>query len=493
MQDPFTLKTGSSRISSPLVYFLLFVSLIGIGYFIADQGIIAIAALLVLPFGFFFLVKVFENPINSFFAVYIANFVVLGLNRYMLDAPLGLIVDSLLALTYISLIFHYFYKKIDWSKLNNMVVIAAVIWAAYGLLEVVNPIVVSRSAWLYSARGVSFYMLMTVVLVFLLLDKYKYFKTFLYMWAFFEIAGALKAMVQIYIGLDPYEQYWLNVIGYTTHVLFGQLRAFSFFSDAGQFGASQAHMSMVAGIIFITTKSNKERVLFGITTVLCFWGMILSGTRGVWGVLAGAGAFYLATTRNYKLFMLGIISGVLVFSFFRYTYIGQGIYFINRMRTAFDPKNASLVIRLENRAKLRPYLATRPFGGGIGNAGKKAIRFAPNAFLSNIATDSWYVEIWAEQGVVGLTLHLTLVALILIKGAYISMFRIRDPALQGKTLAVLSGIFGIMISSYGNGVFGQMPTGLLIYSSMAFAFMGPQFDAEIREANVNNKLTSSIS
>jgi len=84
MQDPFTLKTGASRISSPLVYFLLFVSLIGIGYFIADQGIIAIAALLVLPFGFFFLVKVFENPINSFFAVYIANFVVLGLNRYML-------------------------------------------------------------------------------------------------------------------------------------------------------------------------------------------------------------------------------------------------------------------------------------------------------------------------------------------------------------------------------------------------------------------------
>lgn len=487
MQDPFALKTGASRISYPLVYFLLFVSLIGIGYFIADQGILAVAAFLVLPFGFFFLVKVFENPVFCFFSVYVVNFVVLGLNRYMLDAPLGLAVDGLLALTYISLIFHFFYKKIDWSKLNNLVVIAAIIWASYGILEVVNPIVVSRSAWLYSARGVSFYMLMTVVLVFLLLDRYKFFRAFLYMWALFEVAGALKAMVQIYIGLDPYEQYWLNVIGYSTHVLFGQLRAFSFFSDAGQFGASQAHMAMVAGIIFITTKSNKERILFGITAVLCFWGMILSGTRGVWGVLAGAGAFYLATTRNYKLFMVGIVSGILVFSFFRYTYIGQGIYFINRMRTAFDPKNPSLVIRLENRAKLRPYLATRPFGGGIGNAGKKAIRFAPNAFLSNIATDSWYVEIWAEQGVIGLTLHLTLVALILIKGAYISMFRVRDPALQGKMMAILAGIFGIMISSYGNGVFGQMPTGILIYSCMSFAFMAPQFDAEISAANIRKK------
>ncbi|NQV03198.1 MAG: O-antigen ligase family protein, partial [Bacteroidia bacterium] len=322
---------------------------------------------------------------------------------------------------------------------------------------------------------------------------YKYFKIFLYMWGSFEMAGALKAMMQIYIGLDPYEQYWLNVFGYTTHVLFGQLRAFSFFTDAGQFGASQAHMVMVAAIIVISTKSNKERVFFTLTTILCFWGMLLSGTRGVWGVLAGAGAFYLATTRNYKLFMLGVIAGILVFSFFRYTYIGQRYYFIRRMRTAFDPNNPSLVIRLENRAKLRTYLAARPFGGGIGNAGKKARRHSPNAFLSNIATDSWYVEIWAEQGVVGLTLHLALVAMILIKGAYISMFRIRDPALQGKMLAILSGIFGIMLSSYGNGVFGQMPTGILVYSSMAFAFLGPKFDAELRAAKVTNELSSSRS
>ncbi|MBE0646840.1 MAG: O-antigen ligase family protein [Bacteroidales bacterium] len=481
MQDPFTSKTGAYRISYPLVSFLLFLSLVGVGYFIADMGIIAVAALLILPFGFFFLVKIFENPVYSFFSVYIANFTVLGINRYIMDAPLGLTVDALLALTYVTVFFHYFYKQFDWSKLNNMVVIAAVIWASYGILQLFNPIVVSRFAWLYSARGASLYMLLTVMLVFILMDKYKYFKTFLYLWAFFEMAGALKAMVQIYVGLDPYEKYWLNVVGYSTHVMFGQLRAFSFFTDAGQFGASQAHTAMVAAIIVISTKSNMERVFFFLTAVLCFWGMLLSGTRGVWGVIGGAGAFYLATTRNYRLFIFGAISGILVFSFFRYTYIGSGIYFVNRMRTAFDPKNPSLIMRLENRAKLRPYLATRPFGGGIGNAGTKAKVYAPNAFLSNIATDSWYVEIWAEQGVVGLALHLALVSMILIKGSYISMFRIRDPALQGKMAAILSGIFGIMVSSYGNGVFGQMPTGLVVYSCMAFAFMGPQFDAEIQE------------
>ena len=486
MQNPFTLRTGASRISYPLVYFLLFVSLLGVGYFISSYGIVAVAAFLVLPFGFFYLVKVFESPVFSFFSVYLANFLVLGLNRYFMNVPMGVVVDSLFALTYVSVIFHYFYKKIDWSKLNNIVVIAALIWAGYGLLELFNPVVSSRFAWLYSVRGVSFFMLWTVVLVFLLLDKYKYFKLFIYLWMFIEVAGALKAMGQIYVGLDPFEQYWLDVWGYSTHVLFGQLRAFSFFTDAGQFGATQGHMSMVAGIMFISTKSNKERIIFAIVAILCFWGMILSGTRGTWGVLAGAGIFYVVTTRNFKLILLSVFAGVLIFSFFRYTYIGQSIYFINRMRTAFDPNNASLVIRLQNRAKLRPYLAVRPIGGGIGNAGSKAKRHSPNSFLANTATDSWYVEIWAEQGIVGLVLHLTLVCLILIKGAYISMFRIRDPALQGKLLALLSGIFGIMVSSYGNGVYGQMPTGMIVYSSMAFVFLGPIFDKQLREGKASD-------
>jgi O-antigen ligase len=151
------------------------------------------------------------------------------------------------------------------------------------------------------------------------------------------------------------------------------------------------------------------------------------------------------------------------------------------MRTAFDPKNESLIARLQNRAKLRPYLNARPFGGGIGNAGAKAQRFTPNTFLANIATDSWYVEIWAEQGVVGLALHLALMGFILVKGSYIVIHRIRDPGLKGKMMALLSGIFGIMASSYGNGVFGQMPTGLIMYSSMAFIFMAPKLDEEIAE------------
>ena len=58
------------------------------------------------------------------------------------------------------------------------------------------------------------------------------------------------------------------------------------------------------------------------------------------------------------------------------------------MRTAFNPNDPSLQVRIENQKKLSVYLATRPFGGGIGLAGVKAKAYLPNAFLSNIATDS---------------------------------------------------------------------------------------------------------
>jgi len=36
-----------------------------------------------------------------------------------------------------------------------------------------------------------------------------------------------------------------------------------------------------------------------------------------------------------------------------------------------------------------------------------------------------------------------------------------------------------MGSSYGNGVLGQMPTGIITYLTWAFLFMSPQFDNEL--------------
>ena len=182
----------------------------------------------------------------------------------------------------------------------------------------------------------------------------------------------------------------------------------------------------------------------------------------------------------------GFVVLVLVYGFFKYTMIGQDNQQIRRMRSAFDPNDASLQVRLENQKKLSVYLATRPLGGSIGHAGVKAQKYLPNAFLSNVATDSWYVLIWAEQGIIGLSLHLFILFYILIKGSYNVMFRIRDPILKIKIAALASGMFGVMVASYGNAVLGTMPTGMLIYTGMAIMLNTEVLDDDAEKENLKS-------
>jgi hypothetical protein len=149
------------------------------------------------------------------------------------------------------------------------------------------------------------------------------------------------------------------------------------------------------------------------------------------------------------------------------------------MRTAFRPtEDASYLVRLHNRQILKAYLADKPFGGGIGAAGDWGKRFSPQGFLANVATDSWYVQIWAEQGMIGLLLHLFILSYIMFKGFYYLFFVVKNPELSGIIGALLAGFAGIVGASYGNGVMGQMPTGVLTYLSWAFIFMSPQLDRE---------------
>lgn len=189
--------------------------------------------------------------------------------------------------------------------------------------------------------------------------------------------------------------------------------------------------------------------------------------------------------------IFGFLLLLTVFIFFKYTSIGQGNDQIRRMRTAFDPNDASLQVRLENQKKLKIYLASRPFGGGIGLGGVKAQKYLPNAYLSQVATDSWYVLIWVEQGVIGLLLHLFILFYTIGKASYYVMFKIRDPVLKMKMAALTSGMFGIMVASYGNAVLGQMPTSILIYISMALMLNPEKFDTPSNEVVPGTELPSA--
>lgn len=107
------------------------------------------------------------------------------------------------------------------------------------------------------------------------------------------------------------------------------------------------------------------------------------------------------------------------------TDIGQGNQQIRRMRSAFNTEDASFQVRMVNQAKMRTYMSDKPFGVGLGLGGGKAKRFAPDAYMSQIPTDSWFVMIWVETGIIGLLLHLTILIFTIIYGTYISLFQLK--------------------------------------------------------------------
>ena len=236
-------------------------------------------------------------------------------------------------------------------------------------------------------------------------------------------------------------------------------------------------------------KNLKLRLFFILVAAAGLFGLVISGTRGALAVPGMGGILFLILRKNVWFLIFGSILGLTVYIFFAYTTIGQGNAEIRRMRTAFDPNEASLQVRLDNRRKFSDYLATRPFGGGIGSAGNWGQRFSPNTFLANTATDSWYVSIWAETGIVGLVMHLFVIFFVLATGIYNVMFRIKNNWLKGQITAITCGMAGIMAASYGNAVFGQFPTGTLMYIGMVFMFIAPSWDKKIQQKN-NLKETS---
>lgn len=483
MNTVFDKAEGSEILMKPVFIGLFLVIMTGLGYIVGKGGLVAGIGVLSLPLIAVYFYIVFKFPRYAIIILFFYNYFVLGSMRYIKGPPLGLGVDGQLILIYLALFFKSFFEKIPWEKAKQPVTLLAAVWFGYTLLQLVNPEAVSRAAWFYAMRGVSFYMILTIPLIFILFDKHKDLMIFFKIWAFLSMLGTLKGMMQLYVGPDPWEKAWLDGGGDLTHILFGKLRVFSFFSDAGQFGAAQGHSGVVFLILALNEKKSKRlKLYFALAGFLGLYGMMISGTRGAIAVPIMGFALYTLLRKNIRAITAGGILGVAVIVFFKFTTIGSGNYTINRMRTAFDPEDKSLQVRLENQRRLKTYMATRPFGGGIGSAGNWGMRFSPNTFLAQTPTDSWYVMIWAEQGVIGLVLHLFILFFIVIRSSWYIMFRIRSPEVRAQMSALASGIIGIMAASYGNGVLGQMPTGILMYSSMAFLYLAKKYDNEAFES-----------
>lgn len=437
------------------------------GYGIAMGGIMAGMALMALPIAGFIILLLLKQPSWGMVLILALSFIINGLGRYV-EAPFGTALDGLMFLTFAFGIISL--RREEYDRAANTLTFLLLTWLVYTIIEIFNPEAPGIEAWFFAVRSVSINMIFLVVLTFLVFYRKKDLNLFLIIWCIGGIISALYAIKQDVLGLSHAETVWVTTVGADTHLLFGQLRIFSFYSDAGQFGAFMAFTTVIAGVLAVKAENMKLRILYIATAILCAYGMLISGTRGSFFVLSGF-LMYLLLTKNFRVFFIGLIFLAFGFAFLKYTHIGSSNYDIYRMRSALNPsEDPSFQVRLENQRKFAEYLSTRPFGGGIGSSAYWGQRFKPGSFLAETAVDSWYVRIWAETGKVGLVLYLGIFILAMII-AFIRIINLEDPMIKQKLMAIYAGCFGILVASYGNQLIGQLPTSVYFSVGMAYLFL----------------------
>lgn len=476
MENPFVIPKKSLNLSFTAIVAST-VSILAV--IVIIYGGLAMGALLIVaPFVLWVVVSIFKDPRVGMLTLFCVNYFVMGVSRY-LPGPLGLLIDGVLVLTYISVFIKSVTHNGIFKQANRDLTYLAVIWYLYAIFELFNPEAQSREAWFFAMRGFSLYFLMVIPLTFILLNRRRDLDMILKLFSIFTLLAVAKGLIQNLGYLDSFEKLWLAEGGAKTHIVAGKLRVFSFFTDAGQYGASMGYSGVVFLISSIGLTNKRAKYYYIFVALMAFVGMMISGTRGAISVPLAALFLFMIISGNAKYLIITGVVLVSLFGFFKYTNIGNDNYEIRRMRTAFSgTRDASFAVRLENQTKLAQYLKTRPFGGGIGSAGNWGQRFSPNSFLAGVPTDSWYVSIWADQGIVGLTLHLLILCYVLIKGS-ILVRRVKNRQLSFKLKGFLCGFAGVMLASYTNGVMGQVPTGIIVYMSMAFIFMSKELDNEL--------------
>lgn len=477
--NQFFAPTGADKLKHPIVW-LLIVALAGaIGWLtgVLPKGQIIPFALIVVPIGIAVVSYVVINPRKGLILYLFYCFIVNGVNRYLPGVfQFGLLMEGILVLIWIGFIFKKF-RQTSWAPMNNGMVKMALFWLFFNLAEIFNPSGATISGWFYESRTAALAWVLVTPLVYVLWSERKDITLFINLVIGFALLGALWGFKQKFIGVDSMESRWLAAGAHTTHVLFGKLRIFSFYSDAGQFGCSQAMVSVMAGIVALGPFSWKKKLLFGGLAFVLFYSHLVAGTRTALFVFVPSTALFLILTKRLEILLLGALLAGGAFYTLKYTTIGEGNDEIRRLRTALDPKDKSLQSRFRNQEKLAEYLSVRPFGAGVGVIGNVGTKYNPNHYVSTIPPDSLWVKQWAQYGIVGLLIWLGMMGYIIGYGAGV-IWNLRDVQLQYEMMAIVCGFAGVLFASYGQEILNLMPTTAIVSLGIGFIWLGAKWDSE---------------
>ena len=425
-----------------------------------------------------FLVAAFKDPRRAFWAYFAYCFLLGFLVKSFLQVPMGLALEAILLLTWCSILINM--DKFNWQNLKNDHVLLSVMWFVISFLQILNPNSGSTVAWFNELRFVALSWLLIAPLVFLIFNTRADLNRFITFIFFFSSLACLYGVKQLYLGLTNGEQQWMVMGNEMTHIIKGKLRVFSIYSDAGQFGASQAIMAVISLTLLTGPFSFGKKIIFALATLVFIYGMAISGTRGALFALAAGVATALFLSKNFKVLFVGILFSVSGFVVLKYTTIGENIFQISRLRSALNPEDASFKVRLDNQVKLKSILKDLPFGAGLGMSGMNGTTYNADKVIANIQPDSYWVKVWVMYGIVGLLIWFAFTSYIIGTCSGI-VWKIQNPKLRAKMIALTAGTVACFICSYGNEVMNGMPSSVIMFMSWSFVYIAPWLDKELKQ------------
>lgn len=456
-----------------LAFFIIFSAVIAVG--IAKFGAVFGILLIVVIVGLPSIYAMVAYPKFGIVVVLIMAYMLFLLSRIGVSGPIGVIMDSMQAMLMLGVLISL-KREDNWDILKGPVSTMILVWIAYNIFEIANPVTESRMAWVYTIRSVAIVMLSYFVFLYNI-RSIKFVRLIFKIWLAMSLFAALYGAKQEYIGFSDVEEAYLHSDPAIASLLFigGHWRKFSIFSDPVSFAYNMS-MSAIFCIALIAGKTAVwKKIILGFLTMTYLVSMLYSGTRGA-NVLVPA-ALILFAILNYNrrvlIFTCFAAVGLLVL-----INIPTGDPNLARFQTAFRPNHDdSYNLRKANQKRIQPYILSHPIGGGLGATGAWGQRFAPNSYLANFPPDSGYIRVAVELGWVGLIIFCMLMFTILKTGIN-NYYLIKDPELKTYCLAMTLIIFAYNIANFPQEALVQFPSNVFFSLEAALITVLLRLDIE---------------
>lgn len=210
-------------------------------------------------------------------------------------------------------------------------------------------------------------------------------------------------------------------------------------------------IASVAGLIIcLYVQRQGLKILAGMTSFICAWAMIYTGSRTAMVMLPIGLIVFAAIALDKKAL---IIVSIMLLGGAGLMLKGANSGALYVMSTAFSgADDPSYRVRLRNQEIIRSYIRENPIGFGLGSNSYLGQKYTPHMFISQFPPDSEYVKIAIETGWVGLFLFCTIVALMFGYGVRV-YFRTRDPDWRIIIMVCLVIFFMMIVGLYPQETF----------------------------------------